>query len=140
MRLLIVTIILFKTIPVICQNDKLPVTDIQRKSIYFGGGSYVISEEQIESIKQFIASVENPEFYQIAVAGHTDTIGSREYNEWLSQMRCKSVIKELSKLNIDEKSIHINSFGEENPLYNNNEFSSRQLNRRVDIILTPIVY
>jgi len=140
MRLLFIGIILLHSFSGVCQNEKSQVPDIQRKSIFFGGGSYVISEDQIEGIKQFISSIENPEFYQIAVAGHTDTIGSKEFNEWLSAMRCESVITELSKLNIDEKSIQINNFGEENPLYDNSEFNSRQLNRRVDIILTPIVY
>ena len=43
-------------------------------SIYFGGGSYYIDEEQENDLVQFIEEVDNIAKYQIEVHGHTDNM------------------------------------------------------------------
>jgi OOP family OmpA-OmpF porin len=112
--------------------------DFLMYSIYFGGGSYYIDEEQEKGLYEFIDKVEEIENYTISVHGHTDNIGSKVYNEWLSMMRGESVIQLLMEREIMREMIKVKSFGKFNPVYDNSTFLGQLKNRRVDVILWPI--
>ena len=73
------------------------------RSIYFGGGSAYIDARQALELKEFIESIPNLENYQISISSHTDNIGGKEYNQWLSEMRSESTIQQLVKNNITGK-------------------------------------
>lgn len=112
-----------------------------RKSIYFGGGSYYISEDQIEGLYHWLDSIPNMlEKYDIQLISHTDPIGGKEFNAWLSEMRSKSVQDILIQRTIPERKISIKDWGLDNPVYNNDSFQGMQMNRRVDVILYPIIF
>ncbi len=106
------------------------------KSIFFGGGSYLIAPEHAGELYKFIDGVilEN---YEIHIHSHTDNIGGVEYNNWLSQMRSESVRRILIEKPIPENIIFIKDHGLFNPEFDNNSWSGRQKNRRVDVILWP---
>lgn len=108
------------------------------KSIYFGGGSYYISQNQIQELKDFINSFPNIESYTITVHSHTDNIGTKEFNQMLSEMRSYTSIQKLLQLKVPRNIISINDFGEFNPIYDNSTLNGRLMNRRVDIILWPL--
>ena len=133
-RLLIILSILFAGVEASCQDSLI------RKSIYFGGGSYFIDDFQVEELQQFIEDVERLENYEVIIFSHTDNIGGREYNEWLSRMRSGAVIEELLQMNVPAELIKTRNFGLSNPLYTNTSHNGRVMNRRVDIILWPIVF
>ncbi|MEM9821480.1 MAG: OmpA family protein [Bacteroidota bacterium] len=109
------------------------------KSVYFGGGNYYIDGRQKQEIQEFLEGIPGLEGYDISVHSHTDNIGSKEYNAWLSEMRSEAAIQEIMKLNIDREAIAIEDFGELNPVYDNSTLEGRLRNRRVDIILKKIV-
>jgi flagellar motor protein MotB len=77
---------------------------------------------------------------QPIVGSHTDPIGGKRYNEWLSRMRSEAVFQILLDRDIPEKVIHIKDWGLENPVYANDNFMGRIKNRRVDVILRPVVF
>ena len=54
-------------------------------------------------------------------------------------MRSQSVTEELVENLIDAESIKVKDFGQYNPVYDNDTWEGRFKNRRVDIILWPIV-
>ncbi len=110
------------------------------KSIYFGGGSNYIDAEQAVELKELIKSIKNLEYYEINIMSHTDNIGSKEYNQYLSQMRSKAVIDLLRKFDIPQERIKFNDFGLEKPAFDNNTWDGRMANRRVDIQFKPIVF
>lgn len=110
------------------------------KSIYFGGGSYYVDEFQVNELYQFIDAVEQLENYEIIIFSHTDNIGGLEYNQWLSKMRSDAVVDQLLLKGISEELIEIRDFGLTNPLYTNYSGAGRRGNRRVDVILWPIVF
>ena len=112
-----------------------------RKSIFFGGGSYYISEDQAVGLYQWLDSIPNLlEKYDIHLISHTDPIGGKEYNEWLSQMRSGSVQELLIRKPIPENKITIKDWGLENAVYRNDTYNGMILNRRVDVILYPIIF
>jgi outer membrane protein OmpA-like peptidoglycan-associated protein len=112
-----------------------------RKSIFFGGGSYNISEEQATQLYFWLDSIPNLlEKYDIHLISHTDPIGGKEYNEWLSKMRSTAVQELLIHKPIPENKITIKDWGLENAVYRNDTYNGMQLNRRVDVILYPIIF
>jgi outer membrane protein OmpA-like peptidoglycan-associated protein len=112
-----------------------------RKSIYFGGGSYDIDEEQMLMLSNWLDSIPNLlDKYQIQLISHTDPIGGREFNEWLSKMRSQSVYDLLLQKDIPDQFITIKNWGLDNPVYTNQNYRGMRLNRRVDVILYPLVY
>ena len=120
------------------QEDELQPQLI--KSVFFGGGSYYIDRLQMREVKEFLESVPDLKYYSIGISSHTDNIGGVEYNQWLSEQRSQSVIRLLKALEVPEDKIHKRDNGQENPLYDNNTWSGKRANRRVDIILTLIVF
>jgi len=118
----------------------LSQTDELRISIYFGGGSYYIDREQAAELSDFINSFSNLKGYEINVSSHTDNIGGKAFNEWLSRKRSDAVYKELLRLNVSPSLIRITDFGQENPVYDNAFLEGRLKNRRVDVILHPLIF
>ena len=118
-----------------CQGDSVII-----KSIYFGGGSYYIDEEQTLELFKLIDGIENLETFQISITSHTDNIGGVEYNQWLSNMRSEAVIQKLLLKGVPSDQIHTKDFGQHNPLYSNNSWMGRMKNRRVDIIFSPMLF
>lgn len=116
-------------------------TEELRKSIYFNGGSYEIDEEQAAMLSHWLDSIPNLlDKYQIQLISHTDPIGGKEFNQWLSQMRSQTVFQLLTEKNIPEKLISIKDWGLDNPVYTNKTYRGMRLNRRVDVILHPLVF
>ncbi|MCA6078862.1 OmpA family protein [Fulvivirga sedimenti] len=136
MRSLFIILIIFSSGPLFSQQDE----SLIRKSIYFGGGSYYIDPYQILELRKFMESVEDIRNYEVILFSHTDPIGGKEYNEWLSQKRSEAVYNQLLNMQIPEELIKIRDFGRDNPLYTNNSGRGRQMNRRVDVILWPVVF
>ncbi|MDH4091528.1 MAG: OmpA family protein [Cyclobacteriaceae bacterium] len=115
--------------------------DEMRKSIYFGGGSYYVDEYQIQELYFWLDSIPNLlEKYDIHLISHTDPIGGKEYNEWLSKMRSEAVHEILMNRAIPDGRITIKDWGLDNPVYSNKSYRGMQMNRRVDVILYPILF
>lgn len=111
------------------------------KSIYFDGGSYYIDEDQAKELTHWLDSIPNLlDKYQIQLISHTDPIGGKKYNEWLSKMRSLTVRDLLLEMFIPDKSIHIKDWGLEKPVYSNDTFRGMRMNRRVDVVLHPLVF
>jgi outer membrane protein OmpA-like peptidoglycan-associated protein len=112
-----------------------------RRSIYFNGGSYFIDEDQIMMLSNWLDSIPNLlDKYQIQLISHTDPVGGREFNQWLSEMRSLSVREILRMKDIPEYFISVKDWGLENPVYQNDSRRGMRMNRRVDVILFPLVF
>ena len=107
------------------------------KSIFFGGGNYYIDDQQKQELNDFLDSIDGLEQYQVMVTSHTDTIGSLEYNQWLSNMRSNSTIQLLELRGIPEAAIIRKDYGELNPDFDNSTWKGKLQNRRADVVLIP---
>ncbi|HEX8060296.1 MAG TPA: OmpA family protein [Cyclobacteriaceae bacterium] len=134
-RGLSLVVLLVTSLTVYGQADEI------RKSIYFDGGSWYIDDPQITELTHWIDSIPNLlDKYQIQLISHTDPIGGKEYNKWLSEMRSGAVYQLLIEQHIPERIISIKDWGLENPVYQNDSWRGRIMNRRVDVIIHPIVF
>lgn len=75
----------------------------------------------------------------VVVSGHTDSIGSVQHNQKLSEERADSVANYLRGQKIISDRLEIVGFGESQPVANNQTAEGRELNRRVEITLLPII-
>lgn len=74
----------------------------------------------------------------VAIAGHTDSVGSDANNQMLSQQRAESVGKYLAGRNVAGERMVITGYGESRPVASNDSESGRSQNRRVELTLEPI--
>lgn len=72
----------------------------------------------------------------IAIEGHTDSVGSDEYNQSLSERRAESVRAYLVRQGIPPATIDAMGFGETHPVVTNATASGRQQNRRVELVIS----
>ncbi len=75
----------------------------------------------------------------VHVVGHTDSIGSETYNQTLSERRAQSVGDYLSGYGVPRDRLRTEGRGEREPRAENTTEAGRQLNRRVEIFVKPIV-
>lgn len=73
----------------------------------------------------------------VNVIGHTDNVGGAAFNQTLSEQRARSVSNILINGGVAPSRIRAIGAGENNPIASNLNASGRQLNRRVEIIITP---
>ncbi len=71
----------------------------------------------------------------IIAQGHTDSTGSEEYNQALSERRAASVRYYLMDSGVDAARITAVGYGESHPVADNGTEAGRRLNRRVDLLL-----
>lgn len=69
----------------------------------------------------------------IRIEGHTDSQGSEEYNQILSEKRAEAVKKAIVQRGVSSKRIQTIGFGESQPISSNDA-----INRRVNIVIIPI--
>jgi outer membrane protein OmpA-like peptidoglycan-associated protein len=72
---------------------------------------------------------------KISVEGHTDSTGTDEYNQKLSERRAEAVAAYLSENNIPSGNITSRGFGKDNPVATNDTAEGRQQNRRVEMVV-----
>lgn len=74
----------------------------------------------------------------LQVIGHTDDVGSEEYNLELSERRAAAVRDYLVDIGIDEETLSIRGLGESSPLTDGTDDESRQRNRRVELAIALV--
>jgi outer membrane protein OmpA-like peptidoglycan-associated protein len=73
---------------------------------------------------------------KIQVEGHTDAVGSDEYNLKLSQQRADSVRDYLVAQAVPAANVTAVGLGKANPVASNENAAGRQQNRRVELIVS----
>jgi len=74
----------------------------------------------------------------VEVAGHTDSTGSAEYNQQLSERRANAVAQYLEGQGLRSDRVITVGAGETRPVASNDTTEGRQANRRVELTLTPL--
>ena len=75
----------------------------------------------------------------LTVAGHTDDVGTAQYNQSLSERRARSVAQYLESKRVNQARLSIVGKGESMPIASNASEGGRAENRRVEIYVQPVV-
>ncbi len=108
-------------------------TTIVLRNIFFDFDKATLrpeSKTELERVYELLKS--NPRM-KVRIAGHTDSRGSDEYNQRLSEARAKSVYEYLVSRGISADRLSYIGYGESRPIDTNDTDEGRQNNRRVEL-------
>jgi outer membrane protein OmpA-like peptidoglycan-associated protein len=107
-------------------------------SISFDTNSYLIKPTFAPVLDQVAQTLnEHPEL-NAEIDGHTDSTGSPQYNQTLSQNRAQSVVNFLIGRGINQARLNAIGRGQSQPIADNATEAGRAQNRRVEIFLRPV--
>ncbi|MEN8121269.1 MAG: OmpA family protein [Bacteroidota bacterium] len=104
-------------------------------NVNFATGSHelnIVSKAELNRLVEFLKENNDLKIY---LYGHTDNMGSTDYNVQLSLRRTKSVKKYLRSKGINPGRVSYKGFGEKRPIASNKTSYGRSLNRRVEFML-----
>ena len=101
--------------------------------ILFDFNSYQLKPEAMKLLDTIYSILSGTDYRKIVVEGHTDNVGSANYNLKLSKERAQSVANYLIAKGIPGEKITVIGYGETKPLYPNDTPEHRAKNRRVEI-------
>jgi outer membrane protein OmpA-like peptidoglycan-associated protein len=107
---------------------------VELHGIYFNSGSAVLLEESEPMLGQVAALVKASPAGQLTIEGHTDNIGSAEYNQQLSERRANAVRDALvSRYAVPAARLSAKGYGLTRPVESNTTVEGRARNRRVEL-------
>jgi outer membrane protein OmpA-like peptidoglycan-associated protein len=100
--------------------------------IYFDHDKSEIRLEHFEYLNKMARILDGIHDLRVEVIGHTDAVGTDEYNIALSERRAKAIKDYFESRGIEPDKLEIDFKGERQPVYSNNTSEGKQRNRRVD--------
>jgi len=120
-------------------SPELPemLTGINRElfNIEFAFDSYQIPKDYQGRLEMIFGLVEENPHTSIKIIGHTDNIGSEDYNIQLSAKRSDAVARYLQSKGVAQYRIKTLHFGEAQPIFANSTETGRTRNRRVEFVV-----
>ncbi len=105
------------------------------EDIYFDTDSDKLTEKSKKVVEGFYDFLNDNPNVVIEIQGHTDNVGSEEYNITLSKNRAKTVYNLLLKLGIPARQMTYRGYGESVPIASNQTEEGRALNRRTVFLI-----
>jgi outer membrane protein OmpA-like peptidoglycan-associated protein len=103
--------------------------------LYFISNSNELKTGSLKTLPTIVQAIKERNSVDISIIGHTDTVGSDEYNYTLSKNRAEAVAILLVKQGAQSDHIKTTSHGEENPLVKAGDNISEPKNRRVEVVV-----
>jgi peptidoglycan-associated lipoprotein len=101
--------------------------------VYFDYDSFVIKPEFQSVIEAHARFIKADKSRKVAIEGHTDERGGREYNLALGQKRAEAVRSALGLLGLTDSQVEAVSFGKEKPAVQGSDETAMAQNRRAEI-------
>ncbi|MCP4521309.1 MAG: OmpA family protein [Cytophagales bacterium] len=98
-----------------------------------------LNDSSIVELDKFYELMKKHPSLVVEVSGHTDSIGRRWYNKYLSKRRAKVVVKYLVKKGVSKKRFVAKGYGEKRPFASNSTSMGRQLNRRTEVKVVKFI-
>jgi outer membrane protein OmpA-like peptidoglycan-associated protein len=123
------------------------MTDLQAKKtergmiitigdVLFATGQATLTPAGMSNLRKLAdALAQNPE-RTVLVEGFTDSVGGAAYNQNLSERRAAAVRNALTGMGVDARRIAMKGYGEAYPVAPNDTAGNKQLNRRVEIVVS----
>lgn len=107
-------------------------SSIVLKNIFFDFDKATLRDVSIPELTRLINFLNEVPSLRIEISGHTDSRGSDEYNQKLSEDRAKAVVAYLVEKGISAKRLEYKGYGETKPIATNETDEGRQQNRRTE--------
>ncbi|WP_455207438.1 OmpA family protein [Kaarinaea lacus] len=107
-------------------------------NITFDTNSYTLKGKFHDTLDSVVLVLNEYKSTTVTVMGHTDSTGSKQHNQKLSENRALAVANYMSNNGIAQQRLAASGYGEAFPIAANNSESGRAQNRRVEIKLEPV--
>ena len=97
--------------------------------------SDVIRSDAAVNLRSLASSLEKYPNTDLLIVGHTDAVGTSEYNQMLSQRRATAAANYLASQGVSSSRLQAVGRGETEPIATNDTEAGRQANRRVEIAI-----
>jgi outer membrane protein OmpA-like peptidoglycan-associated protein len=114
--------------------DKLNKDGFIALYINFETGKADIKPESQKIIDQIVEMLQKNPSLKVSIEGHTDNVGTKEFNQKLSDERAKAVMNAIIAKGIDKNRLSSKGWGQTKPIADNNTEEGRAKNRRVEIV------
>lgn len=102
-------------------------------NIYYETDSFRILPQSEPELGKLVAFLKNNGELKVQIQGHTDSSGSAERNQKLSELRASSVVDYLVKNGIDKNRLQSEGYGDKVPVADNATEEGRRQNRRTTV-------
>jgi outer membrane protein OmpA-like peptidoglycan-associated protein len=109
---------------------------VNMSDVLFDSGQFTLRPQAREKLAKISGIVLAYPTLLLAVEGNTDSVGTEEFNQTLSEKRAESVRSYLTKEGVPEASTTAAGFGKTRPIASNDTADGRQQNRRVELIVS----
>ena len=109
---------------------------VNMSDVLFDSGKYTLKSGAREKLSKVAGILLAYPGLNIEVDGHTDNIGSDEFNQNLSDQRAESVRAYLVAQGVMTGSVTAKGFGKTQPVGTNDTAEGRQINRRVELVVS----
>ncbi len=107
------------------------------EDVHFDFDQATLRPEGVAILQEAVKTINEHPTMQVRITGHTDSIGTPEYNMGLGERRAVTVRNYLVGQGVAEGRMTTLSRGEEDPEFPNDTPANRALNRRVTIVVNP---
>lgn len=104
--------------------------------VLFGTDKSTLTPEGMRSAQKLAEVLKQNPARTVLVEGFTDSTGASAYNQELSSRRAASVRDALMQLGVAAERVNARGYGEAHPVAGNDSAANRQLNRRVEIVMS----
>jgi outer membrane protein OmpA-like peptidoglycan-associated protein len=108
---------------------------VNMSDVLFDTGSYTLKPGAREKLAKISGIVLAHPGLNLQIEGHTDSVGTDEFNQQLSERRADSVRDFLAEQGVPASSITAHGFGKTQPVASNDTAEGRQRNRRVELVV-----
>ena len=102
--------------------------------VLFDTGKATLKPGAYSTVERLAAVLKEDASRKVMIEGHTDNVGSDEYNQGLSERRAQSVQAALFERGVEASQISTVGKGETTPVASNDDPAGRQQNRRVELV------
>ncbi|MBI5647572.1 MAG: OmpA family protein [Ignavibacteriae bacterium] len=121
-------------------NQRVPILEVDKKfvleNILFEFNQATFDQTFVSELRNILNMLKSYQTMHVEIRGHTDFLGSDEYNIALSDARARAVKKYLVDRGINASRITTRGMGKSLPIAPNDTEIGRRLNRRTEVIIT----
>lgn len=110
---------------------------VRLKALTFPSGQATLGAKNKAFLKRVETALVDIPTSKISVEGHTDSTGSAETNQRISEQRARAVQDQLIANGAPSDKVDAVGLGDEKPISNNSTATGRAQNRRIDLVIEP---